>query len=65
MFRQTATLNAAAKVEGMRHAAQTRDIGREFLRQGKGFFLVVSGQEPDNNFRHDFPRRKSLKNKLK
>jgi hypothetical protein len=44
MFRQTATLNAAAKGEGMRQAAQTRDIGREFLRQGKGFFLVVSGQ---------------------
>jgi len=27
----------------------------------KRSFLVVAGQEPDNNFRHDVPNEKALK----
>jgi len=43
------------------HAAQSRDIGGKFPRQEKRFLLVVSGQEPDQNVRHDAPDKKALK----
>jgi hypothetical protein len=47
------TINMDRRVRD--NAAQAGNNGGKFLRQEKRFFLVVSGQEPDSNFRQGDP----------